>query len=99
MGMSAIGSNAFLSNALGALVEVPPYFVLVPLLDPWGRRPLFTLSLLFTAISCFGAAASPQSSAIMTAFALTGKFLLRLVSLWSILLLQSFSPQLLEPRQ
>ena len=32
-----IGPNAFLSNALGALVEIPPYFLLVLLLDPWGR--------------------------------------------------------------
>ena len=31
------GPNAFLSNALGALVEIPPYFLLVLLLDPWGR--------------------------------------------------------------
>ena len=26
-----------MSNALGALVEIPPYFLLVLLLDPWGR--------------------------------------------------------------
>ena len=77
------GPNAFISNALGAAVEIPPYLVLVLLLDPWGRsvlqaviqhfiisqeliprRPLFTLSLLLAALSCFAAAASPASSSL-----------------------------------
>ena len=69
--MSAIGNDAFLSNALAALIEIPSYFFLVLMMDVWGRRPLFTISMLFNALSCFGAAFT--DAGFKTTFALLGK--------------------------
>jgi len=71
LSMSAIGNNAFVSNALAALIELPAYPALVLMMDVWGRRPLFTLSLLFNALSCFGAAFTDLG--VKTCFALLGK--------------------------
>ena len=71
LSMSAIGDNAFLSNALAALIEIPSYFFLVLMMDVWGRRPLFTLSMLLNALSCFGAAFT--DAGLKTTFALLGK--------------------------
>ena len=71
LSMSAIGDNAFLSNALAALIEIPSYFFLVLMMDVWGRRPLFTISMLLNALSCFGAAFT--NSGWKTTFALLGK--------------------------
>ena len=71
LSMSAIGNDAFLSNALAALIEIPSYFFLVLMMDVWGRRPLFTISMLFNALSCFGAAFT--DAGFKTTFALLGK--------------------------
>ena len=72
LSMSDIGNNAFTSNAMAALLEIPAYFILVALMDKTGRKPLLVLSLLFTSIFCFGAAFS-DLEALKTTFALLGK--------------------------
>ena len=72
LSMSNIGSDAFTSNALAALVEVPAYFILVALMDKTGRRPLLVFSLLLTSATCFGAA-SAKIESLKTTFALLGK--------------------------
>ena len=72
LSMSDFGSNAFSSNAMAALLEIPAYFILVALMDKTGRKPLLVFSLLFTSITCFGAAFT-NSEALKTTFALLGK--------------------------
>ena len=72
LSMSGIGGNAFWSNALAALLEIPSYFLLVSLMDKTGRRPLLVLSLLLTSLTCLGAALA-TNEAIKTTFALLGK--------------------------
>ena len=58
LSMSDIAGNAFWSNALSALMEIPSYILLVLLMDKIGRRPLLVFSLLFTGLTCLGAALS-----------------------------------------
>lgn len=58
LSMSGIGVNAYWSNALSALLEIPSYFILTALMDRTGRRPLLVFSLLFTSLTCLGAAIS-----------------------------------------
>ena len=72
LSMSDIGNNAFTSNAMAALLEIPAYFILVALMDKTGRKPLLVFSLLLTSISCFGAALA-HIEALKTTFALLGK--------------------------
>ena len=72
LSMSDIGKNAFTSNAMAALLEIPAYFILVALMDKTGRKPLLVFSLLLTSISCFGAALA-DIEALKTTFALLGK--------------------------
>ena len=72
LSMSDIGNNAFTSNAMAALLEIPAYFILVALMDKTGRKPLLVFSLLLTSITCFGAAFA-DNEALKTAFALLGK--------------------------
>ena len=72
LSMSDIGNNAFTSNAMAALLEIPAYFILVALMDKTGRKPLLVFSLLLTSISCFGAALT-HIEALKTTFALLGK--------------------------
>ena len=72
LSMSDIGNNAFTSNAMAAILEIPAYFILVALMDKTGRKPLLVFSLLLTSISCFGAALA-DIEALKTTFALLGK--------------------------
>ena len=72
LSMSDIGNNAFTSNAMAAILEIPAYFILVALMDKTGRKPLLVFSLLFTSLSCFGAAFA-DIEALKTTFALLGK--------------------------
>ena len=72
LSMSDIGNNAFTSNAMAAILEIPAYFILVALMDKTGRKPLLVFSLLFTSLSCFGAAFA-HIEALKTTFALLGK--------------------------
>ena len=72
LSMSDIGNNAFTSNAMAALLEIPAYFILVALMDKTGRKPLLVFSLLLTSITCFGAAFADNEN-LKTAFALLGK--------------------------
>ena len=73
LSMSSLGNNAFLNNALAALIEIPSYIILTVLMDWTGRRPLFVLSLLLTGLTCLGAGLSSSLPALQTTFALLGK--------------------------
>lgn len=72
LSMSGIGGNAYWSNALSALLEIPSYFILVATMDIVGRRPLLVFSLLFTSLTCFGAAFTTVE-ALTTTLSLLGK--------------------------
>ena len=73
LSMSSLGDNAFLNNALAALIEIPSYIILTVLMDWTGRRPLFVLSLLLTGLSCLGAGLASSLPGLQTTFALLGK--------------------------
>ena len=73
LSMSNLGDNAFLNNALAALMEIPSYIILTVLMDWTGRRPLFVLSLLLTGLTCLGAGLASSLPALQTTFALLGK--------------------------
>lgn len=42
-----MGSNQYLSFFLTSLVELPSYFVCYAIIDRWGRRWPFCLSMMF----------------------------------------------------
>ena len=73
LSMSSLGDNAFLNNALAALIEIPSYIILAALMDWTGRRPLLVLSLLLTGLTCLGAGLASSLPALQTTFALLGK--------------------------
>ena len=50
-GSAEMEGNLFLTNAVLAAVELPGYLYILLLMDTWGRKPLFCLSLIFTGIS------------------------------------------------
>ena len=58
LSMSDLAGDAFWSNALSALMELPSYVFLVLLMDKTGRKPLLVFSLFFTSVTCLGAALS-----------------------------------------
>ena len=41
----------FVNNIILSAVELPGYLAVILLMDVWGRKPLFTLTLLFTGVS------------------------------------------------
>ena len=73
LSMSSLGDNAFLNNALAALIEIPSYIILAALMDWTGRRPLLVLSLLLTGLACLGAGLASSLPTLQTTFALLGK--------------------------
>ena len=73
LSMSSLGDNAFLNNALAALIEIPSYVILTVLMDLTGRRPLFVFSLLLTGLTCLGAGLTGPIPPLQTTFALLGK--------------------------
>ena len=40
-----------MNNIILSAVELPGYLAVILLMDVWGRKPLFTLTLLFTGVS------------------------------------------------
>ena len=50
-GSSEMEGNFFMNNIILGAVELPGYLYVILLMDVWGRKPLFVLSLIFTGIS------------------------------------------------
>lgn len=75
MSMANLNGDLFTSFILSSLVEIPSYLFLVVMMDIWGRKPLFTFTLLLSGFSCIIAGtALSEGSAGRTALALAGKF-------------------------
>ena len=52
MSFTGIGSNPYVSFMLGGLVELPAYVIVFLIMDHCGRKPLFSLSLILTGVTC-----------------------------------------------
>ena len=50
-GSSEMEGDFFVNNIILSAVELPGYLAVILLMDVWGRKPLFTLTLLFTGVS------------------------------------------------
>ncbi|GAB1603026.1 organic cation transporter protein-like, partial [Argonauta hians] len=53
LGSSSIVDNFYLSNLLMAVVELIPYVLLIFLMKKWGRKPLYSSSIILAGVSCF----------------------------------------------
>ena len=47
-GSSEMEGDFFVNNIILSAVELPGYLMVILLMDIWGRKPLFTFSLIFT---------------------------------------------------
>ncbi|GAB1603027.1 organic cation transporter protein-like [Argonauta hians] len=52
-GSSSIVDNFYLSNLLMAVVELISYVILIFLMKKWGRKPLYSSSIILAGVSCF----------------------------------------------
>merc|ERR1711892_555029 len=50
-GSADMEGNFFVNNIILGVVELPGYLYVILLMDVWGRKPLFVLSLVFTGVS------------------------------------------------
>ena len=55
MSFTGIGANPYISFMLGGLVEIPSYLMVVLIMDHCGRKPLFSILLILTAVTCIPA--------------------------------------------
>ena len=73
LNMSDFGGNFYISFLLGGLVEIPSFLLTAFLLRFIGRRKLFAIFMLLTAVSCF-AVIPAKEVRLKVMFALLGKF-------------------------
>jgi len=52
MSFTGIGSNPYISFMLGGLAELPAYVIVFLVMDHCGRKPLFSLLLIITGVTC-----------------------------------------------
>jgi len=52
--MANLNDDLFLSFILSSLIEIPAYLAVALLMDVWGRKPLFSLSLILSGALCIG---------------------------------------------
>ena len=82
MSATSLGSNVYSSFILAAVVEIPAYFVVILLMDHWGRKPTLAFVLFLGGVCCIPAGFA--SGALQTALVLTGK------AFWKILFIKTF---------
>jgi len=70
--MAGLNDDLYISFILSSLVEIPSYIVAVLLMDLWGRKPLFSISLLASGGSCI-ACGFLDKSVLRTVLAMCGK--------------------------
>merc|ERR1711892_1357784 len=51
-GMANLSNSLFMDFAMGSLIEIPSYILVLILMDIVGRKPIFSCSLLLTGASC-----------------------------------------------
>jgi len=70
--MASLNDNLFLSFILSSLVEVPAIMGVALLMDVWGRRSLFSTSLIISGGLCIGCGVLDKGT-IRTVLAMFGK--------------------------
>ena len=53
LGVNLIGGDIFLNSFLSGAIEIPCYFIVIPIMDKFGRRRTTIGSLIGAGISCF----------------------------------------------
>jgi len=71
--LSSLNDDIFISNIIGSLIEIPAYIIVGLFMDTWGRKPLFSLSLLISGICCIVCGTLDEGS-LRTSLAMFGKF-------------------------
>ena len=69
----SIGSDAFSSAILSALIEIPSYVFIMIFIDNFGRKPVLVFTLVLGGIACIPAGYAAEGGALQTALSLIGK--------------------------
>ena len=72
MSTTSLSDNIYLAFILAALVELPAYFLVIVLMDHWGRKPTLALVLFIGGAFCIPAGFCEGGT--QTALVLMGKF-------------------------
>ena len=68
LSMSSLGDNAFLNNALAALIEIPSYIFLVLVVDRLGRKPVLIFCQVCLTTFKFNSDSLEGAKCILNAF-------------------------------
>jgi len=71
--MANLNDDLFISFIISSLVEIPAYVIVLLFMDLWGRKPLFSLSLIASGFICI-ACGLLEEGAARTTLAMIGKF-------------------------
>jgi len=71
--MANLNDDLFISFIISSLVEIPAYVIVLLFMDLWGRKPLFSLSLIASGFICIACGLLEEGTA-RTTLAMIGKF-------------------------
>ena len=71
MSTTSLSDNIYLAFILSALVELPAYFLVIVLMDHWGRKPTLALVLFIGGAFCIPAGFT--EGGVQTALVLMGR--------------------------